>query len=265
MFRQFKLSFFLLSGLIILTGSCVSRKKLTYLQYAESFEAIPSSISDKSTSVTPAAYKVMPYDNLFIRVVTPDPQWSELFNPMSGGTGGTINQESAGLLGYPVDVNGEIEIPYVGKIEAAGKTLSELKSELEGTFKKYVNDAAITVRLVNNAISIIGEVQAPGRYPLMKDRVNVFEAISMAGDLTVFSKRQEIQLIRPSSYGPVVKEFSLTDRSILSSEFYYVMPNDIIYAKPSQSRIFVTNTAVYSLFLSTITTALVIIGFFRTI
>jgi polysaccharide export outer membrane protein len=205
----------------------------------------------------------MPYDNLFIRVLTPDPQWSSLFNIMPVGAGGTVTEESAALFGYPVDVDGNIEIPFVGKVKATGKTLSELKVELDSTFKNYVTDAAITVRLVNNYVSLLGEVRRPGRYPLTKDRINVFEALSMSGDMSEFSNRQKVQLIRPSPYGPLVKEFSLSDRSILASEFYYIMPNDIIYVKPASGRMFAHNTSIYSLLLSTITTALVIISYFR--
>jgi polysaccharide export outer membrane protein len=213
--------------------------------------------------VTPSAYKIMPYDNLFIRVITPDPQWSEMFNVGLTRQSGTVTQESASLLGYPVDDDGNIEIPYLGKVKAAGRTLSEIKVELDSTFKNYVTDAVITLRLVNNNISLLGEVRRPGRYPITKDRLNVFEALSMAGDMGEFSNRQKIQLIRPSQYGPMVREFSLSDRSILSSEFYYLMPNDIIYVKPVSGRMFAYNNSIYSLFLNTITTALVIISYFR--
>ena len=148
-------------------------------------------------------------------------------------------------------------------MKVAGKTLSEVKVELDSIFKNYVTDAAITIKLVNNSVSIIGEVNNPGRYILYKDRINIFEALSLAGDMSEYSNRQKVQLIRPSPYGPLVKEFSLADRSILTSEFYYVMPNDIIYAIPMQGRSFQVNTSVYTLFLSTITTALVVISYFQ--
>ena len=254
--------FFLISlSVLLILSSCVTRKKLTYLQYSVNSDNYELTAGDVRSSVTPAAYRIMPYDNLYIRVVTPDPQWSALFNA-DGGAGG-LTQESAGLFGYSVDIEGNIEIPYIGKVMVSGKLLSDVKVELDSIFKKYATDAVITVNLVNNAVSIIGEVNAPGRYVLNKDRINIFEALSMAGDLTVYSNRQKVQLIRPSPYGPVVKEFSLSDRSILTSEFYYIMPNDIIYAIPTSGRPFLTNSSVYSLFFSTITTALVVISYFR--
>jgi polysaccharide biosynthesis/export protein len=252
----------LFSVILILT-SCLSNRKLTYLQYAEIPDETELELQDLRIPVTPSAYKVMSYDNLFIRVLTPDPEWSVLFNTTPVGQGGAITEESASLVGYPVDGNGDIEIPFVGKVGVAGKTLSEIKIELDSIFRNYVTDAAITVRLVNNYISILGEVRVPGRYPLTKDRINVFEALSMAGDMSEFSNRQKIQLIRPSVYGPIVKEFSLLDRRILNSEFYHIMPNDILYAKPIKGRSFQINSSVFTLFLTTITTSLVIVGFFN--
>jgi polysaccharide biosynthesis/export protein len=254
--------FLLLLALVFLSGSCVSNKKLTYLQYSgeRDFQE-----RDISTFVTPETYKLIPYDILFVRVITPDPQWSEIFNVMATGQGGGLTGESAALMGYPVDDEGNIEMPYIGKVPVGGKTIAETKVTLDSVFKNYLNDAALTVRLVNNYVSIVGEVNMPGRYPLTKDRINVFEALSLAGDLSEMSNRQRVQLIRPSSYGPVVKEFSLNDRSILTSEFYYIMPNDVLYAEPLKGRSFQVNAPVWTLFLSTITSALGMIAFFRTL
>jgi len=252
---------FLSLSTILILNSCVTHRKLTYLQDMGQFDVPGPTVSNLSFSVTPSAYKIMPYDNLFIRVITPDPQWSALFNISSGQTG--LTEESAALSGYPVDIDGNIEIPFVGKVKSAGKTLSELKVELDSTFKNYVTDAAITVRLVNNYVSLLGEVREPGNYRLTKDRINVFEALSMAGDLSEFSNRKKLQLIRPSPYGPVIREFSLTDRSIMTSEFFYIMPNDIIYAQPMKGRTFQMNSSIISMVLGSITTILVIIGYFK--
>ena len=234
----------------------MSNRKLTYLQHGKDFPDNGIGIT-----ATPSSYEIMPNDILFIRVVTPDPQWSAIFNPQTG-TGGSMTQESASLWGYNVDDEGFIEIPYIGKLGVSGKTLAEIKVELNEIFKDYVADAAVTVRIVNNFVSIIGEVNSPGRYPLTRDRINVFEALSLAGDLGDFSNRQEILLIRPTPSGQIIEEFSLRDRSILTSEFYYIMPNDIIYAKPMRGRNFRMNAPMLSLFLSTITTSLVIFRFF---
>lgn len=248
--------------LLLISSSCVTRKKLTYLQQFGRVDNSIIRVGGNEVPSTLSAYRVMPYDNLYIRVITPDPQWSALFNTDVGAAG--ITQESAALSGYSVDVDGFIEIPYVGKLSVGGKTLPEIKTQLDSVFKNYVSDAAITVRLVNNYVGLIGEVRAPGRYMLTKDRITIFDALSMAGDMNEFSNRQKLQVIRPSPNGPVIKEFSLGDRSILSSEYYYIMPNDIIYAIPRQGRSFQVNSSVWTVLLGTITSALATIAFFRT-
>lgn len=251
-----------LMPVILAFNSCVTQKKLTYLQFSDKPTDNETFIS--GSSVTPASYKVLPYDNLYIRVITPDPQWSELFNIMPAGQGATLTEESAGLFGYSVDKDGNIEIPFVGTIQVGNKTLSEIKAELDLEFKNYVTDAAITVKLVNNYVSILGEVELPGRYRLTKEQINIFEAISMAGDITDYGNRQKVLLIRPSPYGPNIKEFTLRDRSIFASDYYYVMPNDVIYIVPFKGKAFQVNSSVYSLFFTTITSALAVIAFLRT-
>jgi polysaccharide export outer membrane protein len=236
--------------LLLLLSSCVTTRKLTYLQYTgEQSKLVKTDI--------PMEYTVLPYDNLFIRVITPDPQWSAMFNTMPVATSAvSVTEQSADLLSYPVDGQGFIELPYAGKIKVAGKTLSTITSEVEKALKGYVADAAVTVKMVNNYVNVIGEVQRPGRYPVYKERLNIFQALAMAGDLNEFSNRQKIQLIRQTNEGTMVKEFTLTDRSILTSEFFYVMPNDVIYAPPMKGKFFHMNEFPYSVLLSTITTFL---------
>ena len=263
--RKYTSQIVLVPLILLLSVSCVTKKELKYLQFTGNHSGVSNIAGDLHNTVTPATYRIMPYDNLYIRVLTPDPQWSELFNSMPVGVGGALTEESAGLFGYTVDQNGIIEIPFVGQVEVGGKTLSQIKVDLDSIFRGYLTDAAITIRLVNNFISIVGEVNLPGRYPIIKERINIFEALSMAGDMTSFGDRQKIKLIRPSPYGPVIKEFSLSDRSIFSSEFYYVMPNDIIYALPMKGRSFEVNSTIWTLLLSTVTSTLGVIAFFRTL
>jgi polysaccharide export outer membrane protein len=235
-------------------SSCVTNKKLTYLQYK-------GNKNDIIVPVTPSDYRIMPFDNLFIRVVTPDPQWAAMFNTMPVATGIiTVTEQSADLVSYPVDGDGYIQLPYAGKIKVAGKTLAAITDDVEKILKGYVADAAVTVKMVNNYVSIIGEVQRPGKYPIYKDRMNIFQALAMAGDLNEFSNRRKIQLIRQTPDGNFVKEFNLTDRSIMVSEFFYVMPNDVIYAMPMKGKFFQLNAFPYSIILSAITTFVLLLN-----
>lgn len=234
--------------LFISLTSCVTNKKLTYLQYE-------GNRNETIVSVTPSAYTIQPYDNLFIRVVTPDPKWSDMFNTLPATVGGiTMTEQSADMLSYTVDGNGEIQLPYAGRFIVKGKTLEIVKTELETALKAYIADAVVMIKMVNNYVSIIGEVQHPGRYPIYKDRMNIFQALAMAGDLSDYSNRQKIQLIRQTPVGNSIKEFSLNDRSIMATEFFYVMPNDVIYAQPMKGKFFQLNAFPYAVILSSITT-----------
>jgi polysaccharide export outer membrane protein len=246
--------------LIVAISSCVTTSKLTYLQLSTLGDTIRRFI-DTIPSVTPSTYKILPNDNIYVRVVTPDPQWSNMFNTLPTTAGIQISPESAQLLSYPVETDGTIELPYLGKFHVEGKTLSEIKNELEISLKRFISDAAVTVRLVNNYISLVGEVRVPGRYPIYKDRMNVFEALSLAGDLGEYSNRQQVQIIRRSANKNIIKEFSLLDRSILSSEFFYDMPNDVIYARPLRGKFFGMNTFPYAILLSSITSFILIFNF----
>jgi polysaccharide biosynthesis/export protein len=244
-----KTSHVLKTFLVLLSlTSCITNKKLTYIQYA-------GVRNDTIVPVTPSDYKLMPFDNLFIRVVTPDPQYSTMFNTMPVTTYGiSATEQSTDLVSYPVDGDGYIRLPYAGRIKAAGKTLSMVTEEVEKVLKGYLIDAAVTVKMVNNYVSIIGEVQHPGKYLIYKDRMNIFQALAMAGDLNDYSNRKKIQLIRQTPYGNIVKEFNLNDRSIMASESFYVIPNDVIYAEPIKGKFFQLNAFPYSVILSTVTT-----------
>lgn len=244
-----KVRHLIITILVFLTfTSCVTQKKLTYLQYKGERD-------DIIMVVTPPAYKIMPYDNLFIRVMTPDPRLSDMFNTIQSAVSGiSMTEQSADMLSYNVDGNGYIQLPYAGKIMVAGKTIDMITVEVEKILKGYIADAAITVKMVNNYVSLLGEVQRPGRYPIYKERMNIFQALAMAGDLSDFSNRQKLQLIRQTPGGSIIKEFSVNDRSVMASEFYFVMPNDVIYARPMKGKFFQMNAFPYSVILSTITT-----------
>lgn len=255
---------FLVIMFMTIINSCVTHKKLTYLQI-DSLQDTIRQFLDTIRTVTPMTYKILPNDNVFVRVVTPDPQWSNMFNTIPAVGGMPLTPESVELLSYPVDVDGNIELPYLGKFSVGGKTVPDVKKEIEVALKNFITDAAVTVRLVNNYISIIGEVRQPGRYPIYKERLNILEALSLAGDMNEYSRRNRVELIRRSQYGTIIKEFSLLDRSIMSSEFFYVMPNDVIYAQSAKGKFFGMNTFPYAILLSSITSFILLFNFIDTL
>ena len=230
-------------------NSCVTTRKTTYLQEYETTEI-------SLESITPETYRIQPNDNLYIYVSTPDPSMSAIFNAVPAGGVMRMEESTANLLSYPVKLDGTVEIPYIGSVVVAGKTLTEIKLALEAELADYVRDASIIVKLVNNYVSVLGEVNVPGMYPIYKERLNIFQALAMAGDLAEISDRRRVSIVRQTPNGSIIKEFDLTDRNIIDSEFYYVMPNDIIYARPIKGSLFRRNQPTVTLISTTISTAI---------
>ena len=239
----------------ILISGCVTNEKITYLQ------EYPESSYEEGYS-PPETYKIQPNDNVYIRVATLDPRFSAFFNQsFESGSGGTrMDESSADLMSYPVQEDGTIEIPYIGSVEVVSLTLSEAKAVIEDLMKDYVTDAAITIRLVNNYVSILGFVNVPGLYPIYKQRLNIFQAISLAGDMQMYGDRYHVRIVRQTLEGSEVREFDLTDREIIDSEYYYVLPNDVIYVKPIKGRFWGMEQFPWTVIFSSVTTTIAIIA-----
>jgi len=246
----------------ILLVSCVTNRKTTYLQPGR--ESKGAALTSEPDSVAPRSYRVQVSDNLYIRVITPDPKWAAMFNTLPVTTTTySATEQSTDLISYPVLPNGTIDIPYVGEVAAAGKTLPEIKKILEMALADYINDYDVTVRLVNNYVSLLGDVTHPGRYPIYKDQLNIFQALAMAGDMGDYSNRASVQIIRQTPEGAVIREFDLTNREILNSEYFYVMPNDVIYAQPMKGKFFKMDAFPFSIILSAITTAILLLNYVK--
>ncbi len=224
--------------LLILLGACVTTKEATYLQEYEDS-------TYTGEYVPPEDYLIKPNDNLYIRVTSLDPALAIMFNAMGDGGAMRGDEASNQLMSYPVELDGTVDLPYVGAVPVAGMTLLEAKSAIATVLEDYLRDASLTVKLVNNYVSILGEVRAPGMFIIYKERLNIFEALAMAGDLADFSDRYVLAIIRQTNESTIVKEFDITDRNIIDSEYFYVMPNDVIYVKPKSGRYFAANTAPF--------------------
>ena len=239
-----------LGGLLL--NGCVTSKKTTYLQLYE--ESKYSSLYEP-----PEDYKIQMGDNIYLNVRTPDPARSSMFNAMGEGVMG-FDEATAQIYSYAVQIDGTVELPYIGEVDVAGKTLDEAKEIIKAELSEYVNDATITVKLVNNNVTVLGEVTTPGVYPLQKERLNIFQALALAGDIDDYGDRYKVNIIRksPEGEGTIVKEFDLTDRNIIDTEFYYIQPNDVIYVKPIKGKFFGMATFPFTLIFTGITTFILI-------
>lgn len=234
--RGIRLFAFLLSCMTLF--SCTSYKKILYLQGGENeMEAI------YKMDVMNANIRLQPQDILTITVNSPlEPHSSSIFNrPIVQNNTNVLSPNNSIEGGdYLVDDDGNIEFPILGKLKVAGLTRKELQSTLKQQLKPYIKEEPIiTVEYTNHQISVFGEVNRPGPITLKKDKVNLLEVISLAGDLTMHGKRNDIMLLRQAELPDdeiKIVYLDISSKDILSSPYFYVQPNDIIYVQPSRSR-----------------------------
>ncbi|WP_163215097.1 polysaccharide biosynthesis/export family protein [Bacteroides sp. 519] len=159
---------------------------------------------------------------------------------------------------YLVDVNGCIYFPILGKIKVEGLTLRELSDNLTSIISNDVKNPVISVAFRNHKITILGEVRAPGTYNLSDERTTILQAIGMAGDLNLGAKRDNVLLIREADGQSKHIRIDLRKSDILSSPYYYVCPNDVIYVTPTSSRAYTGSNKLYLIPIVTSTLSVVI-------
>jgi len=229
-FRKIRFVFysFLLLGLV----SCGSTKTIAYLQNAENFK------DSRSNSLYDA--RIKPKDLLTITVVTFDKEASLPFNltmPLATTQTNSLTSQPV-LQSYLVDNEGNIDFPVLGKIEVMGKTKTQLEDLLKQELKVYLKEEpVINVRFVNYKISVLGEVNRPNTFTVVNEKVNILEALALAGDLTIFGRRENVKLIREHADGK--KEIfivNLNDSELVSSPYFYLQQNDILYVEPNKAK-----------------------------
>ncbi len=226
------LSFSIFALMILMLASCASSKKVAYFQNAV------DGVVERSEGLYDA--KIMPKDILTITVSTTNPEAATPFNLTISNTLNATGQMYSGsgvLQTYLVDNNGEIEYPVVGNIKVAGLTKNECQELVKSKIKAFLaedEDPIVTVRMSSYRVTIIGEVRSPGVIPVGTEKMSILEALASAGDLTIYGKRDNVMLIREEANGQkTVHRLNLNDANIISSPYYYLQQNDIVYVEPN--------------------------------
>ena len=223
---------FLIFGSLIF-GSCADTKKITY--FPELGEGlIPSS----AVNLEPVINKG---DILSISVTSPNPEATVMFNApnmaanQTTAAAGNISPSS----GYLVNQDGFIEFPALGKIMAAGITKQKLKDEITQKLldSKLLVDPIVTIRLLNYRVTVLGEVARPTVVTVPNERISILEALGLAGDITIYGKKENVLLIREEKGSKVIKRINLNSSEIFSSPYYYLKSNDVIYVEPNQAKV----------------------------
>jgi polysaccharide export outer membrane protein len=147
------------------------------------------------------------------------------------------------VLGYLVDSEGNIEFPVIGKLNVEGLTRNELRDLIRGKLIAggYLNDPIITINFINFRVSVLGEVNNPGSFNVSGERTTILEALSMAGDLTIYGKRSRVAVIREIKGRRTILYHDLTNTDIFKSPFYFLQQNDIVYVEPNKRKIQLSN------------------------
>lgn len=209
--------------------SCVSRKNVTYFQELEEIEEINEYSSGNNI-------KIKPDDILTIRVSAPEQIAALPFNLTKSIAGPDMTQGQVELETYLVSDEGTIEFPVIGTVEVEGYTNIELAAKIKSQIVDYVKDPIVNVRILNFQVSVLGEVNNPGMFQIEDDNLSLSKAIALAGDLTIFGKRDNILLIREDNGIKSYTRLDITDASVLNSPQYNLRQNDVIYVEPRGSR-----------------------------
>ncbi len=223
----------LMMGIVALSSvSCASYKKIPYFQ--------DKVINNPEVIDRHAGIVIQPKDMLSIVVSSRTPELAPMFNlPVVSYAAGSEMASSAGsqrIMCYSVDNDGFIDFPILGKIQVAGKTRWECSELIKNMLveQNYLSDPVVTVEFTNFKVSVLGEVTAPGTYAIEGDKVTILQALSLARDLTIFGKRENVSVIREQNGKRVIYEVDLTSTKLFNSPAYYLQQNDIVYVEPSK-------------------------------
>jgi polysaccharide export outer membrane protein len=213
---------------VFLFFSCASRKDVVYYQDIDSIAT-----QEKTNSYE---VKIQPDDLLMITVFGEDPEIAMPFNLKSpNATSTSSGGQSA--LSYLVDVNGTIDFPVLGNLRVSGLTRSEMLKMLQEKIKVYIKNPIINLQITNFKVSVQGEVASPGTYPVASNRVTLIEALTMAGDLTIYGKRNNVLIIRELGGVKAFNRVDITKSDFINSPIYYLTQNDVVYVEPNKSKI----------------------------
>jgi polysaccharide export outer membrane protein len=245
---KFKNKVFWIIPLIFLAAGCISNKRVIYMQ-----DLPKDAMLSEMGEIVPAKFEeyLLQYNDVVeINIKTSDPLLNELLDINSTGGSSNMGRMMMGgggmmnvgdifyLSGYTINDEGIVDLPVLGKIKLVSKNTEQAKLLIENELKKYVRDEDyfVRVRLGGIRYSALGEFNRPGKFTILQNRVTIFEAIANAGDLNVVAKRDNILLVRQYPEGSKPHRINLNNKDIMNSEFYFIRPNDMIYAEPMKVR-----------------------------
>lgn len=241
--------------------SCVPNKELVYLQEKKANNG-ENDQAFKEYNAQMQTYKVQFGDVLNIRVMGQDPLSVQPFNIDQTATNAQMQMNLTQLYisGYTVDPKGNILFPLLGEVNVKDKTIPEISAMLSEKIDKYVSNALVKIKLVSFKVTVLGEVRSPGVHYIYNDRASILEVLGYAGDLSDLANRHKVKLIRTINDKVQVSNLDLTNRNLIEGNNFFLLPNDVLYVEPMKAKNFRLNLPAISLFISSLTTILVIVN-----
>lgn len=244
---------FLGIGLSLLLGACVGSRTINYLN---------------DPSLTPGAsklfenqkfeYRLQVNDVLSIRVMGLDDQSYRYFNVESQNGGMIVSDAALYVNGFSVDKNGMVQLPQVGKVKLQGLTVGEAQDLVQRKVNEYFQNATVILKMVNWRVSVLGNVSRPGTYMVYNNQITMLDALSMAGGPNEYADKSHVTLMRQSDRGVQALYVDLSTTDVLRSEYYYLLPNDVVYVPALRARPGRMNLEILSIILATLSTAAVV-------
>jgi polysaccharide biosynthesis/export protein len=236
--------------LMVFISSCVPTKQLSYFNDIDELE---------KPVVNPKTQKtILPFDRLYIRILSIDPETRQIFTYPEEAR---YSSSSNSMIGYLVDESGNIDFPFVGKINIGSLSLTDASAKIQKALGEYVANTNILVKFIDNQVSILGEVQQQGVYSFSQDKLNIYEALALGGGLTRYGNRKNVILIRQEGDKIMHHKLNLSDSKIASKDFYYVLPNDVVVVEPLKSISTSYSNITYTTILTSITTLIAVMLF----
>ena len=236
--RLYSVNFFLLLA-FALSGfhltSCVGPNKMAYMR-----DIVDTSTSGLVKAVNLFETPIQKNDQLWITVGGTNMEDLVLLNSASGIIQGSnitpvVGNSNAPVMGYLVEGDGTVKLPYLDKVKAEGLTRLQLENYITDRIKEYTKNPVVNVRFLNYRVTVMGAVQAPGSFSLPTERVTVLEALGLAGDLTIFGKRDNILVIREDNGKRSFGRIDLRSKTLFNSPYYYLKTNDVVYVEASKA------------------------------
>lgn len=236
---------------LVILSSCVTQRRVEYLQDNN------KNIKSFKEAELPD-YKLKPNDELYIQINSLDEAAANVFSAGKEQAYyiGTMQPYGASLMSYSIDKDGYLLLPVIGKVLVKDKTVSEVSTILKDSLNHVLNQPIVSVKLVNRYVSVLGEVKNPGHFSYSQDKLTIYDALGLAGDITDYGNRNKVILIRNINGENIRINVDITKSEVLSSDYYNLRPNDIVYVKPLRNKFWGMRQFPFNILLTTLTTAI---------